>query len=55
MSQLPTGVLPVTGGVVVAGTAFGIGWVAAAGAVCVVLGFALFRYSSRIRRRAQRS
>ena len=43
--------LPLTGaGIVVAGASLGIQWVAAAGTVLVVAGFAAIRYASRARR-----
>jgi hypothetical protein len=43
--------LPLTGmGIAVAGASLGIQWVAAAGAVFVVAGFATIRYASRARR-----
>lgn len=43
--------LPLTGaGIAIAGANLGIQWVAAAGAILVVAGFAVVRYASRARR-----
>lgn len=55
MSSTSPTALPVTGaGVVIAGTAIGIQWVAAAGAALVVAGFLVIRFTHRARRAARR-
>jgi hypothetical protein len=51
MSNVPAPVLPLTGGVVVAGASFGLGWVAAAGLALVLLGFVAVRLTSAPGRR----
>lgn len=51
MSSATGAALPLTGAAVaVAGHSFGIQWVAGAGALLVVAGFAAIRYTSRARR-----
>lgn len=51
MSSHAPSALPLTGaGVLIAGTAIGVQWVAAAGAVLVIGGFVLIRATHRIRR-----
>jgi hypothetical protein len=51
MSTGTSATLPLTGATIAfAGAGLGIQWVAAAGAVLVVAGFALIRYTSRARR-----
>ena len=51
MSQIPAPSLPLTGGVVVAGHALGVSWVAAAGIALVLVGFFLVRMAPRPGRR----
>jgi hypothetical protein len=54
MSSISPGALPVTGaGVVIAGTAFGVQWVAAAGAALVVAGVVAFRIGHKVRAKAR--
>jgi hypothetical protein len=51
MSTGTSTTLPLTGAAIaVGGASFGIQWVAAAGVLFVVLGFAAIRYTSRARR-----
>ncbi len=46
-SSVPPSSLPLTGGMVVAGQAVGLQWVAAFGLGLVLFGFALIRYGRR--------